>query len=378
MIVVLEPDLADRASVVRSITAIAARYPGVRVRPYDFAGSTHSFTEVHLVGSTAEVPADAFEGLRGVRQVVRVSTRYRLVGRHHAGFGTVGFEHNGVRIGDGAVHLFAGLCAVDGREHVDAMMAALAREGIVTTRMGAYKPRTSPYDFQGLGAACLPYVFELAGRHGIRLIAMEVTDARHIDEIEAALEAAGRPTGVMLQIGTRNAQNFELLKQVGRRREFPVLVKRGMGITLEESLNACEYVASEGNARILFCLRGVKTHLGEPHRNLVDFAQVPVVRRQTRLPVCIDPSHSVGRMVEAPDGIPDIVHAVGQGVVAGAAAVLVDFHPHPERALCDGAQALTLDRLTQLAAYVRRMRAAYEEGLAAYTAPTAARRRLSA
>src|SRR5262249_18122144 len=160
----------------------------------------------------------------------------------------------------------AGLCAVDSRESVEAMMAALAREGVVTTRMGAYKPRTSPYDFQGLGKACLPYVFELAGKHGIKVVAMEVTDARHVDEVTRALATAGDPTGVMLQVGTRNAQNFELLKMVGQQQRFPVLFKRGMGITLEESLNACEYIASEGNPNVVFCLRGVKTHLGDPHR----------------------------------------------------------------------------------------------------------------
>jgi 3-deoxy-7-phosphoheptulonate synthase len=235
--------------------------------------------------------------------------------------------------------------------------------------MGAYKPRTSPYDFQGLGRACLPWVFDLAGTHGVRLVAMEVTDARHIDEIEEALEEAGRPTAVMLQVGTRNAQNFELLKQVGRRREFPVLVKRGMGITLEEGLNACEYVASEGNSRIVYCLRGVKTHLGDPHRNLVDFAHVPVVRRQTRLPVCIDPSHSVGTRAAAPDGIPDLVHTIGQGVVAGAAAVLVDFHPRPEEALCDGGQALRLDELPRLVDYVEAVREAYRKATALFATP---------
>jgi len=374
MIIVLEPDLADRKAVVDTIAAVAARHPGVEVRPYEFTGTAHTFTEVHLVGSTASVPTDAFETIPGVRQVVRVSARYRLVGRHHPAHQTSGFTYNGVQVDDRVVHLFAGLCAVDTREHVEAMMAALGREGITTTRMGAYKPRTSPYDFQGLGATCLPFVFESAGRHGVRIVAMEVTDARHIDEIEAALEAAGRPTGVMLQVGTRNAQNFELLKAVGRQREFPVLFKRGMGITLEESLNACEYIASEGNPKIMFCLRGVKTHLGEPHRNLVDFAHVPVVRRQTRLPVCIDPSHSVGRRSAAPDGIPDIVHAVGQGIVAGASAVLVDFHPRPEAALCDGAQALTLEQLPRLAAYVATVRAAYEAGIAAFLGPEEKRR----
>ena len=131
-------------------------------------------------------------------------------------------------------------------------------------------------------------MFELAGRYDIRLISMEVTSPHHIDEIREALDLTGHPTQVMLQIGTRNTQNFELLKAVGKASEFPVLFKRGMGITLEVSLNAAEYVAASGNDRIVFCLRGVKTHLGAPHRNLVDFAHVPVVKRLTKLPVCIE------------------------------------------------------------------------------------------
>lgn len=366
MIVILEPDLPDQSATVDAVRTVAARYPGVTVKPYEFRGTTHRFAEVHLLGSTAAVPTNAFEGLPGVRQVVRVSAKYRLIGRHDPAHETVGFEHNGVRIDEGTVHIFAGLCAVDTTAHVDAMMAALAREGIVTTRMGAYKPRSSPYDFQGLGKECLPWVFEAAGRHGIRLIAMEATNASHLDEIAEALERAGHPTAVIIQVGTRNAQNYELLKHVGRQQAFPVLFKRGMGITLEESLNACEYIASEGNPRIIFCLRGVKTLLGEPHRNLVDFAHVPVVRRQTRLPVCIDPSHSVGISLRAPDGLPDIFHAVGQGIIAGASAVLVDFHPRPEHALCDGSQALTLDMLVPLVEHVRRVRAAYEGSVAAF------------
>ena len=367
MIIILEPDLGDMTPTVDAIRAIAERYPGVTVRPYEFKGTTHRFAEIHLVGSTSAVPKEPFESVPGVRQVVRVSAKYRLIGRHDPNHETVGFEHNGVRIDDRAVQVFAGLCAVDTPAHVDAMMAALAREGVVTTRMGAYKPRSSPYDFQGLGKECLPWVFELAGKHGIRLIAMEATDASHLDEIWEALDRAGHPTGVMIQVGTRNAQNYELLKQVGRQREFPVLFKRGMGITLEESLNACEYVASEGNPRIMFCLRGVKTHLGDPHRNLVDFAHVPVVRRQTRLPVCIDPSHSVGSRARDPEGLPDIFHAVGQGVIAGATGVLVDFHPRPELALCDAGQALDLDWLAPLLEYVQGARRAYEQAAAALT-----------
>jgi len=361
MIIVLQPALDDSKGLVRTVASLVERYDGVVAKPHRFSGSRHSFTEIHLVGPTGVIPTELFENLPGVLRVVRVSSRYRLIGRHDPTAETVGFEYNGVTFNDQTLNLAAGLCAVDTRQHVDEMMSALAGEGIVTTRMGAYKPRTSPYDFQGLGRECLPYVFELAGKHGIRVIVMEVTGPRHIEEIQQALEESGKATGVMLQVGTRNTQNFELLKSIGQQRTFPVLFKRGMGITLEESLNACEYVASEGNPDIVFCLRGVKTHLGDPHRNLVDFAHVPVVRRQTRLPVCIDPSHSVGRMSMTPDGIPDIFHVVGQGIVAGAVMVLVDFHPHPESALCDGSQALRLDQLPRLKEYIQRVRSTYEE-----------------
>lgn len=359
MIIMFEPG-ADQDSI-EGVENLARRFEGIMPRRYNYQGASHTVTEVHLLGPTQTVPSSPFETFPGVRKVVRVSARYRLVGRHDPTVQTVGFSYNGVEFNDQEVKIFAGLCAVDTPEHVDQTFAALAAQGLCTTRMGAYKPRTSPYDFQGLGRDCLPWVFESAGKHGIKVISMEATDARHIEEIRQALEVAGNPTGVMIQIGTRNAQNFELLKQAGQQGEFPVLYKRGMGITLEESLNACEYIASEGNPKIVFCLRGVKSHLGEPHRNLVDFAHVPVVRRQTRLPVCVDPSHSVGCRSLAPDGLSDIFHVTGQGVIAGATMILIDFHPAPKKALCDGPQALTPDQLPKLVRYVERVRAAYEE-----------------
>jgi len=362
MIITLRTDA--EAEAVAVVLEIAARFDGVEPRSYTFTGAQGSAVEVHLIGDTGRVPESAFDGLPGVRRVARVSSKYRLIGRHGQQDASVGFAYQGMRFDESAVHLFAGLCAVDTPQHVADMMAALRDHGLQATRMGAYKPRTSPYDFQGLGASCLPWVFELAGEFGIKVVAMEVCDARHIEEILEALEATGNPTGVMLQIGTRNTQNFELLKHVGQQGKLPVLFKRGMGITLEESLNACEYVAAEGQPNIVFCLRGVKTHLGEPHRNLVDFAHVPVVRGQTRLPVCIDPSHSVGRFRIAPDGLPEVYHATGQGVIAGATMVLADFHPDPSTALCDGPQALTLDRLPTFHDYIRRVRAAYEQLIA--------------
>jgi 3-deoxy-7-phosphoheptulonate synthase len=239
------------------------------------------------------------------------------------------------------------------------MMRTLQAHGQACTRMGAYKPRTSPYAVQGYGAKCLPYVFDLAGKYSIKVIAMEITHESHVDEIREALRATGNATGVMLQIGTRNTQNFELLKLVGRQQEFPVLIKRGFGITLDESLNAAEYLATEGNRKVVFCLRGMKTNMGDPHRNFVDFAHVPVVKRLTRMPVCIDPSHSVGTRASAPDGLLDIFHVVAQGVVAGANMVLVDFHPDPAKALVDGPQALLLRELPYFLEDVALAREAY-------------------
>jgi 3-deoxy-7-phosphoheptulonate synthase len=241
------------------------------------------------------------------------------------------------------------------------MMKALHENGQTCTRMGAYKPRTNPYSFQGHGKSCLPYVFELAGKYDIKVIAMEVTHDRHIEEISDCLEHTGQPTGVMLQVGTRNIQNFELLKAIGRQQEFPVLLKRGFGITLSESLNAAEYLATAGNANVIFCLRGMKTEFSKPHRNFVDFSHVPVVKRLTRMPVCIDPSHSVGSRERAPDGLLEVFHTTAQGIIAGANMVLVDFHPAPSKALVDGPQALRLEELPIFLEDVRITRKAYEK-----------------
>ncbi|HVN83260.1 MAG TPA: 3-deoxy-7-phosphoheptulonate synthase [Candidatus Binatia bacterium] len=345
MIIVMKDDVLPESPEVQRVIQMAERYPDVHAEVRKIQGALRVLTEIYLLGSTSTIPVEPFEEFPAVEKVIRIRERYRSIGRHHGQAEAIGFEYNGVKFGQDTFHLFPGLCAVDTRDNTEAMFRALKECGISTTRAGAYKPRTSPYDFQGHGKTCLPYVFELAGTYGIRVIAMEITHESHVGEIRDALRAAGNPTGVMLQIGTRNAQNFELLKVVGQQQEFPVLFKRGMGITLDESLNACEYIATSGNHRIIFALRGMKTNLGDPHRNFVDFAHVPVVRRLTRLPVCIDPSHSVGKKEAAPDGLLDIHHVTAQGIIAGANMVLVDFHPRPEQALCDGPQALLLNEL---------------------------------
>lgn len=364
MIIVMKAGIEPESPAVEQVRSFAEHFRDVRCEVRAIQGAERTLTEVYLLGTTAQVPTDPFEEFPDVERVIRITSRYRAIGRHDGQLDEVGFSYNGVNFSQDTFHVFAGLCAVDTPKNVEDMFRALRDVGIQTTRAGAYKPRTSPYDFQGHGAHCLPYVFELAGRYDIRIVSMEVTAPQHIEEIAKALEAAGNPTGVMLQIGTRNAQNFELLKAVGSQTEMPVLFKRGMGITLEESLNAVEYVSSGGNNKIIFCLRGVKTHLGDPHRNFVDFGHVPVVKRRTRLPVCIDPSHSVGKKVRAPDGLLDIHHVTAQGIIAGANMVLVDFHPNPKSALCDGPQALTLAELDHFLADTQLVRDCYLKRLA--------------
>lgn len=364
MILILSPNVDTTGAEYQRLMDFLSQLPNIQVRIHQETGTQQVLTEVYLVGDTAALSVDHMRTLPCVERVVRISEEYRVLGRHKDDRRATHFDYSGVRFGQDTLNVFAGLCAVDTPQHVEKMMRALQENGQVCTRMGAYKPRTNPYSFQGHGKQCLPYVFELAGKFGIRVIAMEVTHESHVAEIKESLELTGHPTGVMLQIGTRNTQNFELLKIVGRQREFPVLLKRGFGITLDESLNAAEYLASEGNRNVVFGLRGMKTNMGDPHRNLVDFSHVPVVKRLTRMPVCIDPSHSVGARFCAADGILDLLHVTAQGVIAGANMVLVDFHPAPDLALVDGPQALRLEELPQFLEDVRIARSAYEQRVA--------------
>lgn len=363
MLLIMQPDIDETSDAFRQTWEFLTSLPEIRVQKHIVQGKEQRLMEIYLIGHTARIDKGIIEILPGVERVVRISDEYRILGRHKDERRTIGFEYNGLRFDQENLHIFAGLCAVDNKENVETMMKTLADHGQRCTRMGAYKPRTNPYSFQGHGKGCLPYTFELAGKYGIKVIAMEVTHEDHADEIDACLEQAGNPTGVMLQIGTRNTQNFELLKAIGRQKKYPILLKRGYGISLTESLNAAEYLASEGNADVIFCLRGMHSSFGAPHRNLVDFAQIPVVKRLTRMPVGIDPSHSIGGRDLSPDGLLDIFHAAAQGVIAGANLILVDFHPEPLKALVDGPQALRLEELPHFLEDVRIAREAYEKRL---------------
>lgn len=361
MLLILHPDIDRQSDDYKATMAHLNALSGVSVKEHVVQGQQQQLTEIYLIGETKSLDTADMEALPAVERVIRISEEYRVLGRHHDDRRISGFDYQGLRFDQDTLHVFAGLCAVDNPEHVDLMMKTLAANGQRCTRMGAYKPRTNPYAFQGHGKGCLPYVFELAGKHGIAAIAMEVTHESHIEEIDTCLEKCGRPTGVILQIGTRNTQNFELLKAIGRQQRYPALLKRGFGITLNESLNAAEYLASEGNSQVIFCLRGMKSDFGAPHRNMVDFSHIPVVKRLTRMPVCIDPSHSVGTRDHSPDQVMDICHATAQGVIAGANMILVDFHPAPTKALVDGPQAMLLDELPKFLEDVALCRETYEK-----------------
>ncbi len=359
MLVILKPNLEEKlvTDTINRLNSIK----NIEANPHTVQGAKQKLIEVYLIGDTDSVNEKDVSALSTVERVVRISDPYRVLGRHNDDGRHYSFDYNGVTFSQDNLNIFAGLCAVDNPKNVKTMMKALHNRGQVCTRMGAYKPRTNPYSFQGHGESCLDYVFDLAGEYGIKVIAMEVTHESHIDEIRNNLDKLNNPTGVMLQIGTRNTQNFELLKAAGRAHDFPVLIKRGFGITLDESLHATEYLASEGNTRVIFCLRGMKTNMANPHRNFVDFAHVPVIKRLTRMPVCIDPSHSVGSRDASPEGITDTMHVTAQGVVAGANMVLADFHPEPKSALVDGPQALRMNELDWFLDDIMLARKCYED-----------------
>lgn len=340
MIIILHPSIDNQSLAYKTTWQFLSSIPNITLKTHTVNGDKECITEIYVIGDTSSVSKTHIEALPGVAKVIKLSNDYKSLayqGKSHE------FEYNGITFSQTSFHVFAGLCAVDTPEHVKETFKILAKHKQQCARMGVYKPRTSPYSFQGLGKACLPYVFEYAGQYGIKVLAMEVTHERQIDEIADVLNQTGHPTGVMLQIGTRNAQNFELLRAVGHQTTFPILFKRGYGISLHESLLAAEYLAHAGNANIIFCLRGVKSQFGAPQRNLVDFCQLSLIKRLIRLPVGIDPSHAVGCLEAGADHINDIFHVSAQGVISGANMILLDIHPDPIRARVDSQQALALD-----------------------------------
>jgi 3-deoxy-7-phosphoheptulonate synthase len=309
-------------------------------------------TIIGLVGDIDHFNTLNLGGMAGVADVVRISTSYKLVSReHHPNRSMV--HVGGVPVGPGTVTLFAGPCAVETYEQTleSARMAQSA--GATLLRGGAYKPRTSPYAFQGLG------------EHGLRILA-DVRERTGMPIVTEVMSAEDVPTVAgyadMIQIGTRNMQNFPLLQAAGASGR-PVMLKRGMSASIDEWLMAAEYIAQRGNLDIVLCERGIRT-FETATRNTLDISAVPVAQRLSHLPVIIDPSHSGGRR--------DLVLPLTRAALAvGADGVIVDVHPHPEAALCDGPQALVTSDMADLAAAVADM--ATVTGRAVVRAPALAR-----
>ncbi|HXG92445.1 MAG TPA: 3-deoxy-7-phosphoheptulonate synthase [Blastocatellia bacterium] len=269
------------------------------------------------------------ELIEGVKEVIRISTPYKLAGRAFKPEGTK-VKIKDVIIGGPEVIMMAGPCTVESRDQVMAIAEIVARNGAKVLRGGAFKPRTSPYSFQGLGEEGLKYLRQAADRFDM-LVVSEVMEPSQIPLFIRYVD--------ILQIGARNMQNFNLLREVGRINK-PVLLKRGPSATIEETLLAAEYIMSGGNHDVIICERGIRTF--EPYlRNTFDISAIPVFKKLSHLPVVADPSHATGRR----DKVPPVAQAA---VAAGADALLIEVHNDPENALCDGAQSLLPEQFEQL------------------------------
>jgi 3-deoxy-7-phosphoheptulonate synthase len=327
MLIVMKADATEREieDVLRIVNEL-----GFRAHP--LPGATR--TAIAVTGNQGAVDPSHFENLRGVAESIRVTKPYKLITLDLRPEKTV------VRVGDAAIGgdelaIIAGPCAIESRAQAFAVAEAVRRSGVRFFRGGAFKPRTSPYAFQGLGEEGLKILAEVREAYGLKIVT-EALDDHGVDMVEKY--------GDVIQLGARNMQNFSLLRRAGRS-HLPVLLKRGLSATLDEWLLAAEYVMSEGNYNVILCERGIRT-FAQHTRNTLDLSAVPAVRRVSHLPVVVDPSHGTGHNYM----VGPLARA---GVAVGADGLIIEVHDQPERALSDGAQALTLGQYEQLVADVR-------------------------
>src|SRR5467141_4568472 len=292
-------------------------------------------TAIGITGNQGAVDLSHFENLPGVSEAIRVTKPYKLITLDLRPERTIVDLGDGARIGDGSLAIIAGPCAIENRKQAFGIADIVQRSGAKFFRGGAFKPRTSPYAFSGLGEPGLKILAEIRNEFGLKIVS-EALDEANVDLVEKYAD--------MIQIGARNMQNFTLLRRVGRSK-LPVLLKRGMAATLEEWLLAAEYIMSEGNYQVVLCERGVRT-FAQHTRNTLDLASIPAVRRISHLPVVVDPSHGTGKNYM-------VIPLACAGVAVGADGLIVEVHDQPEKALSDGAQALTLEQYDQLIQEVR-------------------------
>ena len=327
----------DRNATGQDVDRVVAAAERLGLKAHPIPGAQR--TAIGLTGNKGAIGPAAFENLPGVFEVIRVSHPYKLVSREFHPEDTI-VSIGGVPIGGTALVVMAGPCAVESRDQILAVAREVQRLGARLLRGGAFKPRTSPYSFQGLGEDGLKLLAEARDATGLPVVT-EVLDTENVDLVAAWADC--------LQIGARNMQNFELLKKVGKAGK-PVLLKRGMSATLEELLLAAEYVMAEGNPNVVLCERGVRT-FSDFTRNTLDLAIVPAVERLSHLPIVVDPSHGTGRRDK-------VIPMSCAAVAAGADGIVVEVHHKPEEALSDGPQALTPALFGDLMAKIRPIAAA--------------------
>ena len=320
------------------IRAVCQKIELMGYRPHAMPGATR--TAIGVTGNQGEVEQGTLGEMPGVQEVIRVSKPYKLVSRDVKEENTVlRFAGTDATIGGKNLAVIAGPCAIESRDQAFAVAERVARAGAQFFRGGAYKPRTSPYTFQGLGEAGLRIMAEIRDRFGMKII----TEAIDNESLALVAEYAD-----VIQIGARNMQNFSLLKRAGRAKK-PVMVKRGMSATLEEFLMAAEYVMSEGNYQVILCERGVRT-FADHTRNTLDLSIVPAVQRLSHLPIVVDPSHGTGKRNK-------VTPMSRAAVAVGADGLIVEVHNQPDKALSDGAQSLYPEQFEELMVQVRQIAA---------------------
>ena len=327
MLIVMKSDATDAQieTVLRVVEEL-----GYKAHP--MPGATR--TAIGITGNQTAVDPSHFENMPGVAEAIRVSKPYKLISLDLRPEKTI------VRVGDATIGgdemaLIAGPCAIESRAQAFAIAETVRRSGARFFRGGAFKPRTSPYAFQGLGEDGLKILAEIRDATGLKIVT-EAMDETGIDLVERY--------GDVIQLGARNMQNFSLLKRAGRS-HLPILLKRGLSATLDEWLLAAEYIMAEGNYQVVLCERGIRT-FAQHTRNTLDLAAIPAVRRLSHLPVIVDPSHGTGKNYM-------VTPLARAGIAVGADGLIVEVHDQPEHALSDGAQALTLEQYDELVNEVR-------------------------
>ncbi len=323
MIIVLKP-----SATKEQIEHIVKKVEALKLKPMISQGVER--TIIGVIGDEAQIRVQPLEAYPGVEKVMAVQTPYKMVSRDFHRENSVIPLGNSIEIGGKRIIMMAGPCTVESREGLCAIARLVKSAGATVLRGGAFKPRTSPYDFQGLGKKGLEYLDEAKKETGL-LIVTELMDPRDLPLVESSAD--------VIQVGARNMQNFNLLKELGQTHK-PILLKRGMASTIRDFLLSAEYIYSHGNRRVILCERGIRTFENST-RFTLDISAIPVIKSESHLPIVIDPSHPAGKRMY----VPSLMKAA---VAAGADGLLVEVHDNPEEALCDGPQALLPDIFRQV------------------------------